>query len=154
LISDSETEKMDSVSLQGTETKTQESESFQETTSTVQLRNRNAWRCAQRSQVLLLVKLSRIKEIEVAMLTPEKSQEVMVEETIHVGSREKRNQPEEATISQLAPRSTSRAPMLVSPLITETIHIQPLMLGAMDRSLLIPTEVSTNGGKSNSTKDT
>jgi len=108
--------------------------------------------------VSLLVKLSRIKVTEVAMLTPEKSQEAMVEETIHVGSREKRNQPqellEEAIMSQLEPRSTSRAPMLVSPLITETIHIQPLMLGAMVRSLLIPTEVSTNGGKSNSTKDT
>jgi len=111
-----------------------------------------------RFQVLLLVKLSRTKVTEVAMLTPEKSQEVMVEETIHVGSREKRNQPqelpEEATMSQLAPRSTSRDPMLVSPPTTETIHTQPLMLGAMDQSSLIPTEVSTNGGKSNSTKDT
>jgi len=88
------------------------------------------------------------------MLTLKKLLEAMVEETISAGSREKRNQPEEATISQLAPRSTSRDPTLVSPPITVIIHTQPLMLGAMDQSSLIPTEVSTNGGKSNSTKDT
>jgi len=104
--------------------------------------------------VSLLVKLSRTKVTEVAMLTPEKSQEAMVEETIHVGSRKKRNQPEEATMSQLEPRSISRDQTLVSPPITETIHIQPQMLGAMDRNSLTPTEVSTNGGKFNSTKDT
>jgi len=86
-----EIKREDSVSLQETETKTQESEDSTDSTSTLLREKLSASIFAQKYQESLHVKVSGAKETEVAMHTPEKLPEEMEEIDIHAGSNVSQN---------------------------------------------------------------